>query len=513
MNLRFTLFSAAISAALFGATASAENPYNLPADIQSGNILHCYNWHINDIIAELPDIARAGFGAIQLSPMQGNCQKDVAWYYAYMPYDFKLKQTGVGNLVNLRALVKAADACGVKVILDVVANHVADGAANHDPFWEVAGRVRKIGSCNYSNRYSVTHGQLGGYGDINSEDVEVQARIVSFLETLRSEGVSGIRWDAAKHIALPSESCAFWSKATSVDGLWHYGEILDGPGGPSSSKYTLLQEYTRYMGVTDTEYSNRVLNLIKSNYPVTVDAVWASNGISRDHIVYWAESHDMFSNKGGATKYIDQSVIDRAWAIVACRDKETSLYLSRPAETAYERIKSGAKGSTHFKDPEIAEVNRFRNAMVGRPDAFASSSSAMCVTRKDGGAVIVSAAAGNVDITCANAAGHVPAGTYVDRVGGSTFTVTSTTISGHVGPKGIAVIYNDPESGIAAVEAAPLKVYVVAGVLNIESPDSRSVVICRVDGSSVVRQLVPGLNTIDGLARGLYIVDGRKVVI
>lgn len=48
-------------------------------------------------------------------------------------------------------------------------------------------------------------------------------------------------------------------------------------------------------------------------------------------------------------------------------------------------------------------------------------------------------------MTVANGAGDgkwLKSGTYKDMVGGGAFTVNASTISGHVGESGIAVIYN-----------------------------------------------------------------------
>lgn len=44
--------------------------YGLPVSIQEGNILHCFDWTMAEVKAELPAIAEAGFGAVQLSPLQ-----------------------------------------------------------------------------------------------------------------------------------------------------------------------------------------------------------------------------------------------------------------------------------------------------------------------------------------------------------------------------------------------------------------------------------------------------------
>ena len=50
-------------------------------------------------------------------------------------------------------------------------------------------------------------------------------------------------------------------------------------------------------------------------------------------------------------------------------------------------------------------------------------------------------------MTVKNDGGRVPAGTYTDEITGNTWTVTATTISGHIGASGIAVVYN-PEPAV-----------------------------------------------------------------
>lgn len=423
-------------AAMMATPALAQsNTCGLPDDIQEGNILHCFDWTMSDVKSELANIAAAGFGAVQLSPLQRAVGTTWTWYDAYRPYDFKFTDSAFGTASDLKALCSAADQYGIKVIVDVVFNHV-DSKGYHDTWWDSNGRTRYDGDINYGSRYSVTHGQLGGasgYPDVNSEDSEVAARAKAYIEELKSYGVDGIRFDAAKHIALPSEGCNFWSTVCSVSGMYYYGEILDSPGSDA-----LMKEYTRYMSVTDNGYGDGARNAggTPSSY-----AGWGSGTISQDKCVYWGESHDTYANNNGASKYVSQDVVDRAYAIVACRKSETALYLSRPSSTEGTSIKCGQKGSTHYTEKCVAEVNKFRNAMVGKADYYTVSNGVACVTRQGGGAVIVkNGGGGNVSIT--NGGGYVPAGTYTDRVSGNTFTVTSSNISGTVGSTGIAVIYD-----------------------------------------------------------------------
>ncbi|MCQ7582460.1 alpha-amylase family glycosyl hydrolase, partial [Salmonella enterica] len=344
--------------------------------IQEGNILHCFDWKMQDVKSELANIAAAGFGAVQLSPLQRTVSGSDTWYDAYRPYDFAFKQSVFGSADDLKALCVEADKYGVKVVVDVVFNHV-DSKGYHDSWWDSSGRTRSEGDIDYNSRYSITHGQLGGaggYPDCNSESADVAARAKEYVEFLKGCGVDGIRFDAAKHVGLPSEGCSFWSTVTSVSGLYYYGEILDNPGG---DRNTLMKEYANYMSVTDNGYGDNTRE--NGGVPTGGYAGWGAGIISQDRCVYWGESHDTYANDGGASKYDSQDVVDRAYAIVACRKSETALYLSRPATTDGGSMKCGQKGSTHFTSKCVAEVNKFRNAMVGKADYYTVSGGVACV--------------------------------------------------------------------------------------------------------------------------------------
>lgn len=431
---RRSIFSLLLLTGLCGTSWSAD--YGLPSEIQDGNILHCFNWPIKEIKAELANIAAAGFGSIQISPCQrGDVSVGSPWHDLYRPYDLAFKSSGYCSEADLQSLCQEAANYGIKIIVDVVANHVDKTAGYHDTWWDSNGRVRWNGGINYGDRYSITHGQLGDYGDINSEDSEVCARGKAYVEKLKSLGVKGIRWDAAKHIGLPSEGCGFWSSVTSVPGMYHYGEILDAPG-PNAG---IIEEYANYMSVTDNKYSNGAARN-NGGIPGGYGGAWVVDySVPDTKLVYWAESHDTYSNDEWSQN-VDQSVIDRAYASYACRNGATALYLSRPNTKGFNNIKVG-KGSTAFTGKHIAAVNKFRNQMQGRKDWCEATGNTFCVTRQDGGAVIVMKGSGNVSVV--NGGGYCPSGTYTDLVNGGSFTVTSSTITGNVGSCGIAVIIKD----------------------------------------------------------------------
>lgn len=60
----------ALTLGLLSLTGLSAADYGLSSEIQKSNILHCFDWTISDVKASLPNIAAAGFGSVQLSPLQ-----------------------------------------------------------------------------------------------------------------------------------------------------------------------------------------------------------------------------------------------------------------------------------------------------------------------------------------------------------------------------------------------------------------------------------------------------------
>lgn len=445
----FVSGSFGVQAAESSPTVSA-NKYRLKDNIQDGVILHCFDWTYNDIKAELPKIAKAGFTSIQTSPAQPNGTG--TWYWLYQPISFSIGTNGVGTKAELQSLCDEAEKYGIKIIVDVVANHLRGDHNNIDndlkpsEYWHTFG-----GGIDWKNRWQVTHGSIG-MPDIATENPYVQQKVCNYVQELKSVGVDGLRWDAAKHIGVPSEGDDFWKSVTQY-GLYNYGEILGGPDDRSTGNEDIMKEYTDYISVTDSNYGKELRDSFNSGKAPTSSGNWSEKGISNDKLLYWGESHDTWSNNKdwGFSNEMSQNVIDRAYAVAASRNKVTALYFSRPSSTNKESIKMGEKGSTHYTSSEVAQINKFHNAMDGKADYYTVSDGCSVITRKDGGAVIVKGS-GSGEVSVENGGGYAKPGTYTDAVSGNTFTITSSTISGTIGSSGIAVVYDaEPEGPSASV--------------------------------------------------------------
>lgn len=415
----------------------ADNKYGLKDNIQDGVILHCFDWTLADIQEEIPNIAKAGFTAVQTSPVHERAGKGSVWYDVYRPYDFKIGN-GLGTEADLKALCAKAHEYGVKVIVDVVANHT--------DYSNVAARLLDLSlyhqlghGIDWHNRNDVTHGEIG-MKDLDTNNPTVQAIIKQYIQDLKACGVDGIRWDAIKHIALPSEGDSFMKNVVDQE-MYNYGEILDSTGGDDN---VLFPEYQTYMSITDNGYGNGFANSFAGGSINESVGNFNQRNAKTEKLVYWGESHDTYANDDGQSKNKSQNVIDRAYAVVAGNNGATALYFSRPAQKAKNDIKFGDKGSVHFKDAEVAQVNHMHNVCAGEPNYYVKGDGVCAQVRKSG-AIIVLGRGSDRDVTVANGAGDgkwLKSGTYKDMVGGGVFTVNASTISGHVGGSGIAVIYN-----------------------------------------------------------------------
>lgn len=84
---------------------------------------------------------------------------------------------GVGSKPTLTALCQEAEGYGIKVIVDVVANHVNGSSSHRASKWNNTAywHSTNFKGINYGVRSSITHDNLGDYPDLNSEHADVQA--------------------------------------------------------------------------------------------------------------------------------------------------------------------------------------------------------------------------------------------------------------------------------------------------------------------------------------------------
>ena len=468
----------------------SSNDYGLADNCQDGAILHAWCWSFNTIKENMKEIAESGYTSVQTSPAQ-ECLQGLKgnnpsldnkntpdgkenWYYHYQPTSFTLGNYQLGTADEFEAMCKEAKKYGLKVIVDVVANHISDTTSKCDQ--ELVNNCHNQGKImpnEWNNRVRVTQGDLIGMPDLNSESAIIQKKVLDYMKECVNRGADGFRFDAAKSIALPvdSNNSQFWP--TIINGIkavkpdtYIYGETLQDNG---KYKAVLFSEYSKYMSVTASQYgwwlratvgyekyedengnvgqttahgkaslSREGRKWILESMDCVADG---ESKVSADKLVGWVESHDTYAN-AGASRDLTKNQIKLAWSILGSREGIAPLFFNRPV--SYPNFKIGAKGSNDFKDADIVAINKFHNAMVGKRESVTNPTGEVMMIQRgnkgeDAGVVLVnvgSTASISVQTTLKD-------GTYENKSSdGGTFKVSNGVLTGEVKGSGTAILYN-----------------------------------------------------------------------
>jgi len=387
-----------------------QNPHSLPETPHGGNILHAWNMSFNEIRAQLPYIAEAGFGVIQTSPIGEALEAfpypldedfRYTWWMLYQPTRFRIGNM-LGTEEEFRLLTSAAAELGIFVIVDAVPNHttswwcqIHEELQHPDLFHAVPGDGSQwdIRINDFYNRMEHTRGRLYDLVDFYTGNPEMQALYTEFLGRIIDAGASGFRFDAMSHVEAPVEHLGdgsdFWPVINSfvrdhVAGLdslgygrphsFQYGEIL-GPTHrqeiyasqlPADILVTpyMFGNYIRWYGVTrqgyDGNWGTRYNR--QGSHLRTGDGQWDSWDTSNfgipsattNRVVPWVESHDQFANTGVSTILTGEQIAV-GWALIAARAGTTPLFFVRPG--AYVPGYRAGNIDNRNHDPALGFVN------------------------------------------------------------------------------------------------------------------------------------------------------------
>ncbi|KAL7646603.1 UNVERIFIED_CONTAM: hypothetical protein RMT77_001854 [Armadillidium vulgare] len=189
-------------------------------------IVHLFEWKWSDIAAECERfLAAAGFCGVQVSPPNEHILKPdegYPWWERYQPISYILESRS-GNEDEFRDMVSRCNAVGVRIIVDVVFNHMAgvgqsgtgSGGSSFDsdslsfpgvPYGSNDFTPRSMcpssdgGIHDYNNAEEVRNCYLTGLTDLYQGEDYVRQEIAGYLNNLISIGVMGFRVDASKHM-------------------------------------------------------------------------------------------------------------------------------------------------------------------------------------------------------------------------------------------------------------------------------------------------------------------------
>ncbi|MEO0824778.1 MAG: alpha-amylase family glycosyl hydrolase [Cyanobacteria bacterium J06642_9] len=349
-------------------------------------IFHAHDQFYADLETSVCTIAEQGYSHVQIAPAQKS-NPAAPWWSRYQPIDHRVIE-GRGSEAELRSLIETAHGCNIKVIADVVFNHMANmpefadlnfptfGPADFQPFCET----------NYFDRllkWTMHSCWLGDLPDLDVSRDNVQQIHKNHLQLLLNLGVDGFRFDAAKH--MPQAVLQTYIDVVNEADTWNYLEVIEDVN-------TQLEEYSWIAAVSDF----RLYQTLRQAFSFGGDlrSLRLPTALNDSRSVTFARNHDTVLEINDHAVYPYDSPADAhlATAYVLAREGGTPLVLN----------------IDNFRIAYLKYGVQFRKIMGDRADAGANtqetvlaaidSPTALLMERGEEGFFLINKAAREFDI-------------------------------------------------------------------------------------------------------------------
>ena len=177
---------------------------------------------LQGVIDELDYIKGLGMTAIWITPVALQVKGGYHGYWTLDPYKI---DPHLGDMAKLQELVRKAHEKSLKVVLDVVPNHLGAGHP-----WLTdgahAGWFHPDCPINLSDQTSVENCWLAGLPDLNTENPVVRSYLIDWANWLIDQtGVDGFRVDAARHLSKDFLRAFVSSIRATHPSFWILGEV------------------------------------------------------------------------------------------------------------------------------------------------------------------------------------------------------------------------------------------------------------------------------------------------
>ncbi len=187
---------------------------NIPQPDHRNVIVQLFNWKYKDIEKAIPALRSYGYSHIHVSPPQRSSESIDQWYARYQPVDYNEISGPLGNENEFRQMNDTADKYDIKIIVDIVINHMAAG--NYFTLDSQGNMIDEkypdfsprdfhpyLPLRNWNDTNELVNGWIfeGGLPDLDTSSPGVRKKLNRYLMNLIAMGSDGFRIDAAIHIS------------------------------------------------------------------------------------------------------------------------------------------------------------------------------------------------------------------------------------------------------------------------------------------------------------------------
>lgn len=295
-------------------------------------IFHAHDERYEQVTSYVCELAQQGYSHVQISPAQrsnpGPFPSPLEWAVRYQPVDYRII-TERGNEQALQQLTATASRCNMQVIADVVFNHMANMEEFRDLNFPTFTPQDFHPRCdiNYSDGNTITERRCwlnGDLPDLDQSRPNVREIHNAHLQRLLDLGVTGFRFDAAKHIEPRYlQTYIDYINAQSQGKAWNYLEVIE-------DNDTRAEEYTPIAAVTDFRLCNSLLQAF--SFGGDLRSIRVPNALNDRRSVTFGINHDTDPeiNPGfPVCRFGDRSDAVLATAYILARESGTPLILGK----------------------------------------------------------------------------------------------------------------------------------------------------------------------------------------
>ncbi len=354
-------------------------------------IYQAFNMRFHDIKTQLPELQKLGYTYIQVSPPQKS-NPAPEWWGRYQPIDYTVIDSPLGNEKDLKELIDSAHSQKIKIIVDVVLNHMANYGdyARTLKYPRYSPKDFHPKSCiDYNNRFWVTHGWINcNLPDLNTDSPYVRQEAKNYLKKLLTLGADGFRFDAAKHIEPE-----FFREVLKVvpSDKFVYGEVI-------GQNIEEANEYAGIFSVTDFQLVSTMRNAfsIGGDLRSLINPAASGKALPGVKAVTFAQNHDIATGQIGFKMPSPQDT-RLANAFVLARQEGFPIVYKDDANDAI------TKAGVYFHQKMMGEPQYFRN---GNEIALgADNPHTLFIERGNKGLAIINKAGEPFDVTVAKMPG------------------------------------------------------------------------------------------------------------
>lgn len=433
-------------------------------------IVQLFDWPFRDIEKEIPRLSRLGYGAVHVSPPTLS-NPDRRWWARYQPLDYRVIDGPLGNEAEFKSMTSMAAKYGIRIVADVVLNHMANLGAGHDLTFPPAastpspqdGPLFRAGDFNppfcisdYNDVSQVRNGRLcGGGGDTGLPDLKLlnadgsaYDRVLTaqraYLEKLMALGTTGFRFDAIKHMD-PTYLARLLQGMPSR--IMSFGESIVSPNRESWNRD--LQPFMdqklpmKYYDFPLVETMRNALAIGGDLGGLSAPLAFDLRAIDGPSAVTFVVNHDipqnpmahLYMGRCSNTDRFGDPINERlAYAFILGRRAGTPYVYSDRGVTGGDGVATDAYKNAHARC-DTARMVRFHGLVVGKDEATLVATRDQLAFRRGSAAIVALNKSGvRVDLSSASAAG-LENGTYVDLLGGAPATVEAGRLSAAVAPR------------------------------------------------------------------------------